>query len=91
MHLPVNAILEEKGFVEFCPTRSSAGKVFITERRRRQFTKLVHIQGPMPEKSYDHKQIELKWHERWKDSTLFEAEEEFLQAQVLRARNAAVP
>jgi leucyl-tRNA synthetase len=29
----------------------------------------------MPEKQYDHNQIELKWHERWKDSTLFEAEE----------------
>ncbi len=29
----------------------------------------------MPEKPYDAQQIELKWHERWKNSTLFEAEE----------------
>ena len=29
----------------------------------------------MPEKQYDHKQIELKWQERWKDSALFRAEE----------------
>lgn len=29
----------------------------------------------MPEKQYDHNQIELKWHERWKDSPLFQAEE----------------
>ncbi len=29
----------------------------------------------MPEKQYDAQQIELKWQERWKDSTLFEAEE----------------
>ena len=29
----------------------------------------------MPEKQYDAQQIELKWSERWKDSALFEAEE----------------
>jgi leucyl-tRNA synthetase len=29
----------------------------------------------MPEKPYDHQQIELKWQERWNNSTLFEAEE----------------
>jgi leucyl-tRNA synthetase len=29
----------------------------------------------MPEKQYDHNQIEMKWHERWKDSALFQAEE----------------
>jgi leucyl-tRNA synthetase len=29
----------------------------------------------MPEKQYDFNQIEMKWHERWKDSTLFHAEE----------------
>jgi len=29
----------------------------------------------MPEKQYDHNQIELKWAERWKNSTLFQAEE----------------
>ena len=29
----------------------------------------------MPEKQYDAQQIESKWQERWKDSTLFEAEE----------------
>ena len=29
----------------------------------------------MPEKQYDHNQIELKWHERWKESPLFQAEE----------------
>ncbi len=30
----------------------------------------------MPEKTYDHKQIELKWHERWsQDPTLYQAEE----------------
>jgi leucyl-tRNA synthetase len=29
----------------------------------------------MPEKQYDAKQIEEKWQERWKDSTLFRAEE----------------
>ena len=29
----------------------------------------------MPEKPYDHNQIELKWHERWKDESLYKAEE----------------
>ena len=29
----------------------------------------------MPEKQYDFNQIEMKWHERWKESTLFQAEE----------------
>ena len=29
----------------------------------------------MPEKQYDHNQIELKWSERWADATLFQAEE----------------
>jgi leucyl-tRNA synthetase len=29
----------------------------------------------MPEKQYDHNQIELKWHERWKDATFYKAEE----------------
>ena len=29
----------------------------------------------MPEKTYDHNQIELKWHERWKDEGLYKAEE----------------
>ena len=29
----------------------------------------------MPEKQYDHHRIEMKWHERWKDSGLFEADE----------------
>ncbi|MDP9053576.1 MAG: leucine--tRNA ligase [Acidobacteriota bacterium] len=29
----------------------------------------------MPEKTYDHNQIELKWHERWKDDGLYKAEE----------------
>ena len=29
----------------------------------------------MAEKQYDAQQIELKWQERWKDSTLFQAEE----------------
>ena len=29
----------------------------------------------MPEKQYDHNQIELKWSERWKDPALFAAEE----------------
>jgi leucyl-tRNA synthetase len=29
----------------------------------------------MPEKQYDYKQIEMKWQERWNDSTLFQAEE----------------
>ena len=29
----------------------------------------------MPEKQYDHNQIELKWSERWANATLFEAEE----------------
>ncbi len=29
----------------------------------------------MPEKTYDHNQIELKWHERWKDEGLYRAEE----------------
>ncbi len=29
----------------------------------------------MPEKTYDHNQIELKWHERWKDDALYKAEE----------------
>jgi leucyl-tRNA synthetase len=30
----------------------------------------------MPEKPYDHNQIELKWHERWHDASLFKAEED---------------
>jgi leucyl-tRNA synthetase len=29
----------------------------------------------MPEKPYDHNQIELKWHERWQDATFYRAEE----------------
>ena len=29
----------------------------------------------MPEKQYDHSQIELKWHERWKDADFYKAEE----------------
>jgi leucyl-tRNA synthetase len=29
----------------------------------------------MPEKPYDHNQIELKWLERWKDATFFQAED----------------
>jgi len=28
----------------------------------------------MPEKQYDFNQIEMKWHERWKDGALFQAE-----------------
>ncbi len=30
----------------------------------------------MPEKPYDHNQIELKWHERWRDAELFAARED---------------
>ena len=29
----------------------------------------------MPEKTYDHKQIELKWHQRWQNAALYKAEE----------------
>ncbi|MDP9169837.1 MAG: leucine--tRNA ligase, partial [Acidobacteriota bacterium] len=29
----------------------------------------------MPEKTYDHNRIELKWHERWQDDALYKAEE----------------
>jgi len=29
----------------------------------------------MPEKPYDHNQIELKWHDRWRDATFYKAEE----------------
>ena len=29
----------------------------------------------MPEKPYDHNQIELKWHERWQNATFYKAEE----------------
>ena len=29
----------------------------------------------MPEKTYDHSQIELKWYDRWKDAGLYQAEE----------------
>jgi leucyl-tRNA synthetase len=29
----------------------------------------------MPEKTYDHNEIELKWHERWADEALYKAEE----------------
>jgi len=29
----------------------------------------------MPEKSYDHNHIELKWHERWQTATFYQAEE----------------
>jgi leucyl-tRNA synthetase len=29
----------------------------------------------MPEKTYDHQQIELKWHEQWSDESLYKAEE----------------
>ena len=45
----------------------------------------------MPEKPYDHNEIELKWHERWKDADLLQGGGELLQAQVLRARDAALP
>jgi leucyl-tRNA synthetase len=30
----------------------------------------------MPEKQYDHNQIELKWHQRWQDAELYQAEDE---------------
>jgi leucyl-tRNA synthetase len=30
----------------------------------------------MPEKSYDHHQIESKWHERWQDATFYEAQDD---------------
>jgi len=33
----------------------------------------------MPEKPYDHSQIELKWHERWRDADLYKAEENSLK------------
>ncbi len=29
----------------------------------------------MPEKPYDHIQIELKWHDRWENATFYKAEE----------------
>ena len=29
----------------------------------------------MPEKPYDHNQIELKWHARWQNATFYQAEE----------------
>src|SRR3569833_3245490 len=29
----------------------------------------------MPEKTYNHNEIELKWHERWQDGALYRAEE----------------
>jgi leucyl-tRNA synthetase len=29
----------------------------------------------MPEKPYDHNQIELKWHERWRNADFYKAEE----------------
>jgi hypothetical protein len=29
----------------------------------------------MPEKPYDHNQIELKWHERWQNASFYKAEE----------------
>ncbi len=30
----------------------------------------------MPEKNYDHRRIEMKWHERWQDAALYRAEED---------------
>ncbi|HVW07943.1 MAG TPA: class I tRNA ligase family protein, partial [Bryobacteraceae bacterium] len=30
----------------------------------------------MPEKTYNHNEIELKWHERWQDGALYRAEED---------------
>jgi leucyl-tRNA synthetase len=30
----------------------------------------------MPEKPYDHKQIEEKWHSRWENAQLYTAEED---------------
>src|ERR1022692_4329286 len=33
------------------------------------------LKEPMPEKPYDHNQIELKWHARWQDATFYKAEE----------------
>ena len=33
------------------------------------------LQKTMPEKPYDHIQIELKWHDRWKDADFYKAEE----------------
>ena len=35
----------------------------------------MRVKKSMPEKPYDHNQIELKWHERWKDATFYKAEE----------------
>ena len=54
-------------------------------------TPCVTLEFPMPEKPYDHKEIELKWHERWSaDPDLYKPAAGPLQAQILRARNAAV-
>jgi leucyl-tRNA synthetase len=33
----------------------------------------------MPEKPYDHNQIELKWHARWQNATFYKAEENSLR------------
>jgi hypothetical protein len=39
----------------------------------------------MPEKPYDHKEIELKWHDRWKDdSAIYAPEQRLIEAEVLR-------
>ena len=45
----------------------------------------------MPEKPYDHNQIELKWHERWQNADFLQGRGEFHQAEVLRAGDAALP
>ena len=34
-----------------------------------------HFYPFMPEKPYDHSQIELKWHDRWQNATFYQAEE----------------
>jgi leucyl-tRNA synthetase len=35
----------------------------------------------MPEKSYDHKQVEMKWYERWSSEDLYQAEENSARAK----------
>ena len=58
--------------------------------RTATFVNIVKSPLNMPEKSYDHNQIELKWYERWTDDELYKAEENSTAPEVLRARDAAL-
>ena len=52
---------------------------------------LETLKKPMPEKPYDHNQIELKWYERWENATLYKAEENSPRRNITCWRCCPIP